>query len=103
MSLSDITNTAVDILDKVSTPSSRSGSVVERVGKLTRNNVDRDVIALQMTKNSPNKQKYTSKDVASYEKLYRDAETKVVITAHQTHALIKDQQENSLPSGDFAG
>ena len=49
-----VVDTGVDFLDKVSSPTSRAGSTVERAAKMTREGVDKDVIALQMTKNSPN-------------------------------------------------
>ena len=86
-------------IEKTQSPASRSGHTVERVAKMVRANVDKEVIALQMTKTSHHKQKYTTQDIASYSKLYKDAETNVVITAEQTERLIKDQQSNS-PDGD---
>ena len=98
--LTDVTNSVVDtttdLLEKVSSPASRSGSVVERAGKMTEQGVDKEVTALQMTQNSPNSQKYTAQDVESYAKLHLDSKTKVVITAQQARALIKDQQESGL-------
>lgn len=93
---SNVVDTTTDLLEKVSSPASRSGSVVERAGKMTEEGVDKEVTALQMTKNSPNGQQYTVQDVVSYAKLHRDSKTKVVITAKQARALIKDQQASSL-------
>ena len=102
--LNDVTNVAVDTitdsLEKVLSPASRSGSVVERAGKMTEEGVDKDVTALQMTKNSPNGQKYTAKDVNAYAKLHNDSKTKVVITAKQARVLIKDQQKEANPVTD---
>ena len=84
-------DTANDLIEKVSSPASRSGSVVERVGKMRETGVDPEVIALQMTKNSPTAQTYTTNDVETCSKLYQDSKAKVVITSKQTRALIKDQ------------
>ncbi|MBS9443012.1 hypothetical protein [Photorhabdus heterorhabditis] len=58
-----------------------------------------DVIALQMTKNSPNKIKYTTNDVQACEKIYQDSKSKVVITSEQARSLIKDQN-NETPAKD---
>ena len=88
---------AIDTLEKVASPSSRSGSTVERVGKLLDADISPNVIALQMTENSPNDHKYTIQDIESYGKLYIDSKTKVVITAKQTRALVND----STVEGDF--
>lgn len=96
-----ITDTGTDLLEKVSSPSSRSGSVVERAGKMTEEGVHKDVTALQMSRNSPNGQTYTERDVEAYAKLHEDSKTKVVITAKQARALIKDQQENKTDTGDL--
>lgn len=94
-------DTTADLLDKVSSPTSRAGSTVERAAKMTQNGVDKDVTALQMTKNSPNGQTYSSADVEAYNKLYEDAKTKVVITSKQATALIKDQKNSSPDSGNL--
>ncbi|MFL1404374.1 hypothetical protein ACJO2E_03385 [Marinobacter sp. M1N3S26] len=99
---SSVADRTTDLLEKVSSPASRSGSVVERSGKMTEQGVDPEVTALQMTKNSPNGQKYTAQDVDSYAKLYQDSETRVVLTAKQARALIKDQQESTLDATEFA-
>ncbi|NVZ07941.1 hypothetical protein HW932_01525 [Allochromatium humboldtianum] len=92
-----IIDSATDTLEKVASPASRSGSSVERVGKLLEANVSPNVIALQMTENSPNSQKYTTQDIESYGKLYTDSKTRVVVTAKQTRALIDDM----TIEGDF--
>ncbi|EGQ8136995.1 hypothetical protein CGI03_23405 [Vibrio parahaemolyticus] len=98
----NVVDTGVDLLDKVSSPSSRAGSTIERAAKMTREGVDKDVTALQMTKNSPNKQTYSAADVEAYSKLYKDTETKVVITSKQATALIKDQKESTPDAGNLA-
>jgi len=84
-----------DAIDKVSRPSSRAGYTVERVGKMIEEGVDKEVIALQMSKTSAN-EKYTASDVETLGKLYQDVKTKVPITAKQAKVLIKDTKENQL-------
>ena len=97
--MSKIINSITDSIDKVSSPSSRAGSTVERAGKMLNNGVSENVIALQMTENSHNKQKYTVQDVRAYAKLYKDAKTKVVITKTQAESLIDDvQNKNKVPA-----
>ena len=80
-----------DMLDKVATPTSRAGHVVSRVASLRADQVDRDVIALQMTKTSPTGRRYTPEMVDAFEVLARDSITGVAITAAQTRALSNDQ------------
>ena len=99
--INGVVDTTKDLIDKVSNPTSRAGHVVERAAKMTRGGVDKDVTALQMTKNSPNNQKYTTQDVETLTKLYKDSETKVVITAEQHRVLINDQQENNVDNADL--
>ena len=102
--LKNIANTAIDntteFFEKVSTPASRAGSVVERVGTLLEEGVDKDVIALQMTKNSPNRKKYTGAKVLALGELFEDSKTKVTITSAQSRALINDQRKNNQNLGD---
>ncbi|NVH51088.1 hypothetical protein HU985_09280 [Photobacterium damselae subsp. damselae] len=88
-----------DLIEKVSSPASRAGSVVERAGRLLEENVDPEVVALQMTKNSPNKHNYTADGVQVLGQVYQDAKTKVVLTSEQTRGLIKDQREQDSNNG----
>ena len=88
-----VVDTINDVIDKVSTPSSRAGSTVERVGKMLEEGVDKEVVALQMSKTSANKQ-YTASDVETLGKLYQDVKTKVPITSAQTKALIDDTRKS---------
>lgn len=90
--IADFHDRAVDLISKVQSPVSRSGACIERVSKMLENGVDPEVIALQMTKNSPNDKEYTVEDIMAYDKLSKDSETKVVITAKQTRALIREQK-----------
>lgn len=92
-----LTDTAADLLEKISTPGSRAGSTVERVGKMLEEDVDLEVIALQMTKNSATATPYTVDDVMAYGHLYQDSKTRAPVTAAQTRALIKDQRDQKQP------
>ena len=51
------------VLDKVQTPTSRAGHTVHRVAMMLGNDVDPDVIALQMSKNSATGRTYTATEV----------------------------------------
>jgi len=91
----NIVDTGTDLIEKVSSPASRSGSTVERAGKMLEEGVSPAVIALQMTENSPKNQTYTQDDVKTLGKVYLDSKTRVTLTAKQTRALIKDQNEQA--------
>lgn len=84
-----------DQIEKVSSPASRAGHVIERVGKLVEAQVDRDVIALQLTKRSPNKIVYTTSAVDVMADVYQDSKTTVLITAAQSRALMEDEKQNN--------
>jgi len=90
--LQDVGNLAVDTLEKASSPASRAGATVERVGKLQEDNVDDEVIALQMTKNSATKHVYSKEFVAELGHVYQDCKTNVLITKTQTTGLARDQR-----------
>lgn len=92
----------VDMYEKVASPRTRAGATVERVGKMRANNVDDEVIALQMTKNSPNGHTYTESDVQLLGRIYEDSKTRVLITAKQAKALVCDAREAKEPSIGFA-
>ncbi|APP80629.1 hypothetical protein [Xanthomonas hortorum] len=87
-----VADSAADLIEKVSSPASRAGSAVERAGRMLEENVDPEVIALQMTKNSPNGKRYTVAKVLAYGDLYEDSKTKAPLTAKQARAIIKDQR-----------
>jgi hypothetical protein len=82
--------------EKISGPRTRAGAVVERAGKMYAKGVDQEVIALQMTKNSPNRHRYTPEFVLELVNLAEDSKTRVVITAEQGRALILDQKSDDL-------
>ncbi|HHP0489736.1 TPA: hypothetical protein ACRZ2U_000426 [Vibrio harveyi] len=87
-------NIATDTLEKVSTPASRAGSVIDRVTKMASQGVSVNVIAVQLTENSPNGHVYTPEHVNAFVNLGLDSQTKVIVTATQATALIRDQNEH---------
>ncbi|PML61921.1 hypothetical protein BCT73_05930 [Vibrio breoganii] len=89
-----VSDVATDGIEAVSSATSRAGAVVNRVAAMDEANVDHEVIALQMTKGSPNDHKYTEQDVQAYSKLYDDAKSGVPMTAKAARALVKDQMQN---------
>lgn len=93
--LNQITDTASNAIDKVSSPACRAGYTVERVGKMLEAGVSPRTIATQMSDNSTNGIVYTEQDISAFGNLYQDAKTKVVVTSKQTKALIADQLENN--------
>ena len=93
-----ISDTTIDLLDKVSTSTSRSGTTIERIGKMHTKRVDKDVIALQLSKNSKNGNVYAEVHVDALLMIYEDTKTKVGITKSQATALIEDQTRDDLPS-----
>ncbi|MEN9433668.1 MAG: hypothetical protein RLZZ422_1257 [Pseudomonadota bacterium] len=100
--VNNIIDSTNDLLEKASSPASRAGSVIERAGKMLEEGVDAAVIALQMTKNSPNSHTYTTSDIEGYSKLYQDSKTRVTLTSKQTRALIKDQHESNYDTDDLS-
>lgn len=88
------------IIDKVSSPASRAGHTVERVGKMLEAGVSPRTIAMQMSDNSTNEINYTEQDILAFGNLYQDAKTKVGVTSEQTRALIADTQENDVALGE---
>lgn len=81
---------------KTLTTASRAGFTVERIGRMQESGVSNGVIAMQLTENSPNGEKYTEDMVQAIGVLYKDSKTKVVITKAQTQALINDQASCDL-------
>lgn len=92
--MKDIIDFSCDQFDKVISSAGRAGHTAERVSLLLENNVDKDVIALQLTKNSKRGKEYTSKCVDVINELFLDSKSKVGITQKQTTALIKVQRMN---------
>lgn len=96
--INKISDTTIDLLDKVSTSTSRAGSTIERAGKMYAKGVPKKVIAVQLTENSKIGNEYTETHVDAYIMLYTDAQTKVGITKSQATALIEDQTRKDIPS-----
>ena len=80
--IQDAKNVVVDSIEKVSSPANRAGHTVERVGKLVEGGVDKEVIALQMTKRSPTKKVYTEAAVDVLSDVYQDSKTTVLAGSH---------------------
>lgn len=95
--------------DTTSTQTDRSGSVVARAASLLANDVDAEVVALQMTKNSKKANPdapvvFTDADVTSYGKLFQANRTRSVLPKHQTGALIREQRAtDTVPEGGEGG
>lgn len=103
--IDSIKDAGTDLIEKASSPASRAGHTVERVGKMVEEGIDKDVIALQMTKNSRTGKTYNSTHVEFCADLYKESKAGAVLaTAAQTRGLIADQREenqlteNSLPA-----
>lgn len=94
----DIADFAID-LDPTTTATTRAGHTVERVGKMDEGEVDHEVIALQLTKNSKRDNQYSADEIPTLIKLYQDTQSTVGITAAQSRALIRDQQKQHSPEG----
>ena len=90
----NLVNEATDLFEKAWTPATRAGATVERVGKMRKKGVSGNVIALQMTENSPNGYTYTAQEVETLAKVAHDPRTRVLVTAAQSSALIEDQQKS---------
>ncbi|WP_208647510.1 hypothetical protein [Pseudomonas kribbensis] len=97
----DAIDFAVD-LDLTSTPTSRAGHTIERVGKMDEAEVDHEVIALQLTKNSRKGNQYEADEIPTLVKVYQDTHSAVGVTSAQTRALIRDQQVESGQESDEA-
>lgn len=83
-------NKAVDAFEKCSTPATRAGNTVERVGKMAAGGVSRNAIAVQMTERSRNDVEWTEQKVGVICDLYLESKTQVLITSSQASALMED-------------
>lgn len=89
-----IQDKVADVLEKCSSQRSRAGNVVERVGKMVAGRVPNEVIAMQLTANSPPGEHYTSEEVKTLCKVWRHSYSRTLVTAKQTTALIEDVRDN---------
>lgn len=96
-------NFVVDTLEKCSTPGTRAGNLVERVGKMDASGVPRKVIALLMTDRSTCNINWTEEKVGVLSDAYRESQTRALITASQATALMDecarhdDRHTDALP------
>ena len=94
-----LTDTGSQVLDKVSSPTSRSGIVIERVGKMAKGRVAPEAIAAHLSSGSPTNHKYTVEQVKGFTALYEDCHTKVPVTKAAAEALIEDSKDHPAPNG----
>lgn len=92
-----IADGAIDALEELtSTQTSRTGHAAARVASALANNVDAEVVALQMTKNSrknnpDNPLVFTAEEMHTIAKLHAANKTRSGLTKKQTGALIREQ------------
>lgn len=94
--IESVTNGASDILDKVSSPSSRAGSVCERAGKMRAAGISYALIAFALTEGSSTGKIYTPEKAEGLCDVYEDCKTKVNITKRQAKSLIDDSNDNDF-------
>ena len=90
-----VQDAAVDFMEKCSTPCSRAGHAIERVGKLLEGGIAPNVIAMQMTTTSPTGIKYTRANILAFGDLYEDSISGQAMPAKQARALLADVEANS--------
>lgn len=95
-----VTDAGSQALDKVSSPASRSGTTIERVGKMAAAGVSDRAIAAQLSDGSATGHEYTVSEVGGMKSLFADCHTKVPVTKSAAEALIEDAKPNPSPSGD---
>ena len=104
--LSKGANLAGDMAEKLlSHQNGRTGRAAHRVARMVENKVDKDVIALQLTKNSeknnPKDPKaFTSQDVDSIVKFHEANQSSVAIDLDQTASLIKQEKALDADAGN---
>lgn len=82
-----------------STQTSRTGHAAARVASALANNVDPEVLALQMTKNSRRNNPetpvtFTAAEISTIAKLYEACRTRSALTKQQTGELIRGQRHD---------
>lgn len=90
-----IVDKAIDAYDQLSNPTSRAGVTVKRVSQLVSNGVSKEVIALQIQKNSQVGNNYTPEQIQGLAQIFEDCKTRPGITKTQANALIKDQNNHN--------
>lgn len=90
----DISDALIDSIEKRDTPASRAGNSVERAAKLAKSGFSKKAIAEQFTGTSPHNHKYDESFVKQLVNFAEDNSTRVMLTAAQTRAGIRDQQKH---------
>uniref|UniRef100_UPI003D1E3D2E hypothetical protein n=1 Tax=Aeromonas veronii TaxID=654 RepID=UPI003D1E3D2E len=83
----------------------RTGRAAHRVVRMVENKVDKDVIALQLTKNSEKNnpkdpETFTGQDIDSIVKFHKANQSSVAIDLDQTASLIKQQKALDADAGN---
>ncbi|HHT7473893.1 TPA: hypothetical protein ACT15G_005684 [Raoultella planticola] len=95
-----VVGTSADVLDKVSSPSSRAGNTVERAAKMAEAGVASAAIAAQLSSGSSTGHQYSTAEVDTLIVLFEDCKTKAPLTKKASLALIDDAKENGCPDTD---
>lgn len=93
----EVVDSAVDALEKCSSPATRAGNSIERVGKLDARGVPRKVIVTLLTERTG--EEWTEAEVGTISKVYRASQRRVLVTASQATALLEDATLDE--QGDF--
>ncbi|GKX39951.1 hypothetical protein F9U39_11990 [Pectobacterium versatile] len=95
-----VVNAGSEALDKVSSPASRAGNTIERVGKMAKSGVSSEAITAQLKHGSATNYNYTVTQVEGMVALYDDCHKKVPVTKAAAGALIDDAKANGCPDGN---
>lgn len=90
----EVVDSAVDALEKCSSPATRAGNSIERVGKLDARGVPRKVIVTLLTERTG--EEWTEAEVGTISKVYRASQRRVLV---QATALLEDATLDE--QGDF--
>jgi hypothetical protein len=85
-----------DVLDKVSSPASRAGSVCERAGKLHAAGKSYAEIAKALTDGSSKGKIYTPEKAEALCDVFEDCKTKVNITKRDAASMIDNPDDNNF-------
>ncbi|WP_071582770.1 hypothetical protein [Klebsiella variicola] len=95
-----VVNTGSSLLDKVSSPSSRAGSTIERAARMAEAGVAKTAIAAQLSSGSATGHQYSTAEVDTMVVLFEDCKTKVPLTKKASQALINDAKDNICTDDD---
>lgn len=91
MSKKEDKNFIEKVIDTTTNATVKSGQAAARAFTLMNADVPAEAIAIIMSNRSSNNYTYTTEDVNTLVKLYKDSLTDTVLTKKQTAALLKDQ------------